>query len=530
MPDFSATIGRLHKNDAVARLWSGDHTLWNPNPTEITNRLGWLNLPVSMAANVGELSRFAREVVAEGVKSVVLLGMGGSGLGPLVLSETFSSQAGFPNLVVLDSTVPAWVNRVSDAINPRETLFLVSSKSGGTLETNTLYAHFRQLVEVMVGEEGAGRHFVAVTDAGTPLEELARKERFRRVFHNHPDVGGRYSVLSFFGLVPAALLGLDGAKLLESAAEMRSRCMPAVMPRDNPGVQLGTIMGKAALDGRDKLTLVTSPSVSTFGSWVEQMVAESTGKDGKGIVPVVGEPMLAPEYYGQDRLFVYMRLAGDDNAANDAGIAALELAGHPVLRTRLADLYDLGAEFFRWELATSIVGVVLNVNPFDQPDVAHAKQITQEMLGADTYSGGLPGVEVLDSLQGLMSEIQPRDYLSIMAYTDSTPDVVHVLTALRAAVAERYKIATTLGYGNRLMHSTGQLHKGGPNSGLFLQLTARHCRDIKVPGQPYTFGFLSDAQALGDLLTLQSKGRRVARIELDDDVVSGVLGLLAEFV
>ena len=514
--DTGPNIDRIHRTGAVARIWRRDHSLW---PQGESAALGWLDLPESMPPNCQALSHLASEVAAEGVSRVVLLGMGGSSLAPLALASAFGPQPGFPELTVLDSTVPTWVRRVSDSSDPASTLYVVSSKSGETTETDALYRHFLHAVEARVGKQNAGSRFVAVTDPGSPLEELARRDGFRAVFLDPPGVVGRYSALSYFGLVPAALAGLDASKFLERGASMRLRCGPQTPLEDNPGVLLGAAMGHAALEGRDKLTLVASPSIATFALWVEQLVAESTGKQGAGIVPVTGEPLMDPRSYGPDRLFGYLRLDGDSNAATDKGIAALEAAGHPVLRLRLADAYDLGAEFFRWEFATALAAAVLGVYPFDQPDVELTKRNTRELLAAHAASATPPQPQSPTGLNELLAQARPGCYLAIMAYVDSTPAVDEALAALRRAATERYRIATTMGYGPRFLHSTGQLHKGGPDSGLFLQLTADHPCDLPIPGNPYTFGALTDLQALADFTALQSRGRKVARVHLGNNAV-----------
>ena len=351
---------------------------------------------------------------------------------------------------------------------------------------------------------------------------MAREHGFRRVFRNPADIGGRYSVLSYFGLAPAALAGLDIARLLERADRMREQCAPSVPDRENPGALLGATIGSLALEGRDKLTLVTSPSIAGFGLWAEQLIAESTGKEGRGIIPVAGEPLMDPACYGHDRLFVYLRLEGDDNAPTDAAIAAVEASGQPVERLKLQDPYDLGAEFFRWEFATAVAGAVLGIHPFDQPNVQQAKDQTIAMLREHSESGRLPNVDAPGSIAGLLSTAKPGDYLAIMAYIRQTPETDMALADLRREIAERHGIATTLGYGPRFLHSTGQVHKGGPDSSLFLQLTADYRADIPVPGESFTFGVLAQAQALGDLKTLLALGRRVARIRLTSGDESGI--------
>ena len=528
LQDVEATLSDLEGRDLVGRIWRGDHTVWKSEPTEITNRLGWLTVADTMEEQIPALKALAADIRGAGIQNIVLLGMGGSSLGPEVVRQTLGSAEGYPRLMVLDSTVPSWVSAVTEAIDPALSLFLVSSKSGSTLEPNALYAHFRSLVEAAVGQEGAGQHFLAITDPDTSLEGLAREQGFRRVFSNPPDIGGRYSVLSYFGLVPAALIGTDVGVLLERAGRMRAGCASGIPAHDNPGAWLGAVMGNLARRGRDKLTVVASPSISSFGLWVEQLIAESTGKEGRGIVPVAGEPLMAPEAYGDDRLFVYMRLEGDDNSATDAAVEAIASSGQPLARLDLADKYDLGAEFYRWEFATAVAGAVLDIHPFDQPNVQGAKDMTDAVLGQYRSSGRLPDPAARGSLDDLLKEARLGDYLAIMPYLRQTPELDRAFDTLRRKVSEQYHIATTLGYGPRFLHSTGQLHKGGPASGLFLQLTAEHGRDVSIPGYPYTFAILSDAQALGDLEALKASGSRTAVVRLDSDDEQSVSQLAAE--
>ena len=528
LTDVEAAVEELQQREVVGRMWRKDHTVWKPDPTEITNRLGWLTVTDVMCDQIPDLTAFGHEVRNAGFRHVVLLGMGGSSLGPEVLRQAFATSDGYPELIVLDSTVPAWVRAVSEGIDPARTLFLVSSKSGSTTEPNAFYAHFRSLVEGAMNQEQAGRNFVAITDPGTSLEELAHEKGFRRIFLNPSDIGGRYSVLSYFGLVPGALIGVNIATLLDRADCMREGCASFVPAHDNPGAWLGAVMGTMARKGRDKLTLVTSPSISSFGLWVEQLIAESTGKEGKGIIPIAGEPQVAPELYGDDRLFVYMRLGQDYNSETDDAIQQIESSGQPVVRLDLRDKYDLGAEFFRWEFATSVAGAILGINPFDQPNVQAAKDMTEKVLGQYQASGRLPQIGATMTFQKLLSEVRLGDYLAIMAYVGQTPEVDQALESLRRSVTERYSIATTLGYGPRFLHSTGQLDKGGPSSGLFLQLTEDHKDDLVIPGETYSFGSLVDAQALGDLEALQASGRRAARVHLGSAVGPGILKLANE--
>ena len=513
-PDIEAALDDLQKREVIARIWRKDHTVWKPAPEEITNRLGWLTVTDLMREQIPGLVSFADEIRKTGFRNVVLLGMGGASLGAEVLHQTFGCAVGYPKFVALDSTVPAWVQAVTDAIDPAHTLFLVSSKSGGTIETISLYKYFRSLVAKAIGEERAGQNFVAITDAGTPLAQLADEAGFRRTFLNPSDVGGRYSVLSYFGLVPAALMGINVRTLLDRTDSMRERCVSGAPTQENPGAWLGVTIGALARQGRDKLTLITSPSIGSFGLWLEQLIAESTGKEGKGILPVVGEPLAASAHYGGDRLFVCLKLEGDNNAAIDTAVESIKSLGQPVVDLELRDRYDLGAEFFRWEFATAVAGAILGINPFDQPNVQAAKDATQRVLQEYQTAGCLPMVEVAGSLADLLAETRRGDYFAIMAYMRRTPEIEAALVNFRRKVTEKYHIVTTVGYGPRLLHSTGQLHKGGPDTGLFLQVTTDHEKDLSIPGEACTFGVLADAQALGDLQALQSLGRRVSRIHL----------------
>ena len=530
LADVEATLADLSQRDVVGHIWRKDHTVWKPNPTEIANRLGWLTITDLMREQVPALQSFAQEVRDAGFRHVVLLGMGGSSLGPEVLRQVFGSAEGYPELIVLDSTVPARVQSVTGAIDPAHTLFLVSSKSGTTTEPLSLYQYFRSLVKTTTGEGKTGRNFIAVTDPGTPLASLGQEEGFRRVFLNPSDVGGRYSVLSYFGLVPAALIGIDIAAVLDRAASMREACAASVPIHENPGAWLGACIGTITLKGRDKLTLVTSPAISSFGLWVEQLIAESTGKEGKGIIPVMGEPLVEPTHYGNDRLFIGLRLAGDDNSALDAAMERIKSSGQPALVLEMKDRCDLGAEFFRWEFATALAGAILGIHPFDQPNVQAAKDATERVLQEYTAAGRLPPVEAAGTLTDLLAEAGKGKYLAIMAYVRQTADVNEVLADFRRKVLERHDIATTLGYGPRYLHSTGQLHKGGPDTGLFLQITADHENDLPVPGKPYTFGLIADAQALGDLQALQSIGRHVIRIHSRRGDGASIAKLLPELV
>ena len=507
-------VASLQETDAVARIWSGDHTLWSSDPTEITDRLGWLETPSSMLDSVDDLNQFAREVRDEGTGHVVLLGMGGSSLGAEVLRQTLEQREGWPDLIVLDSTIPARIASVAESIDPARTLFLVSSKSGTTVEPNMLYRFFRSVVEDAVGAKSAGARFVAITDAGTALDELACQSGFRRVFRNRPDIGGRYSVLSYFGLVPSALIGFDIHGLLNSAAAMEIACGPTLPVSVNAGAWFGAVLGSLALAGRDKLTILTSPSLASFGLWAEQLVAESLGKNGMGIVPIAGEPVENIEDVDDDRLFVSLELAGDGSEIKSLA-DRLVSDGHPLVRYRIGDISDLGAEFYRWEFAVAVAGAVMGVHPFDQPNVQMAKDLTDKALTRFVSQGEAPVLSQEGSIQELTADMRYGDYLAILVYLEQTPELDAALAGLRSAIASKYSIPTTLGYGPRYLHSTGQLHKGGANNVAALVLTAPHAPDVDIPGERFSFGVLADAQASSDLEALRSGGRRVACLTLN---------------
>ena len=524
--EVATRLAKLDAEDVVARIWDRDHTVWKSDPTEIENRLGWLTVPEGMRQKASDLQTFGEEIKDAGFRHVVLMGMGGSSLGPEVLRCALGSAQGYPQLIVLDSTVPAVVQGVSDAIDPANTLLLVSSKSGSTIEPKCLYAHFRGLVDSACGQR-AGDNFIAITDPGTVLERLASDAGFRRTFLNPTDIGGRYSALSYFGLVPAALLGIDTRTLLERAETMVQECGPDRPGSKNPGARLGAAMAQMASEGRNKLTLVTSPSLQPFGLWIEQLLAESTGKEGKGIIPVVGEPHLSPEGYGEDRQFVYLRLEDDDNVESDDFALAIAEASHPLICIDLRDRYDLAGEFYRWEFATAIAGAVLGIHPFDQPDVQAAKDMTDAMLAHVQQTGEFPAVPAETSFDQLLVGIQPDRYVAILSYCQQTPEVDASISLLRQRIVQRYGVATTAGYGPRYLHSTGQLHKGGPASGVYLLLTADPEPDVPIPGRPYSFGQLAHAQAMGDLQALRAASRPVAWVRLDDDVVGSIDSLAA---
>ena len=494
----------LETADVPKRIWKRDPTVWKPDPDtpEISDRLGWLTVGKMMAQQVKTLAAFAEES-RHVFDHVVLCGMGGSSLAPEVLWRTFGQRAGYPTLTVLDSTDPRAVTAAGRGDLARM-LFLISSKSGTTQETDSLYRHFWERTG------GRGAQFVAITDPGTPLAALATERGFRRTFLNPKDIGGRYSALSYFGLVPAALIGIDVGLLLHRAHRAAEASAAWVPASQSPATWLGAIVGEAALAGGNKATFVLSRGIGSYGLWVEQLIAESTGKEGKGILPVADEPLGPPEVYGRDRLFVAVTLRAESDDATEARLRALTAAGHPVVRLELEDRYDLGQEFFRWEFATSVAGAILGINAFDQPNVAESKQNTKEVLAGKQPPAPPATAAELDQF---LTAIRPGDYLALMAYLPPTPENDRRLAAVRAKLRDRLKVATTLGYGPRFLHSTGQLHKGGPPVGHFLQITERAAQDVSIPGAPYTFGQLEAAQAEGDLRALRGRGRPAIRID-----------------
>ena len=490
-------LDRLAREDVAGRLQAGDHTLWADDPAGISNRLGWLTAPDDFAGRVEEIEAFAREAVGDGIDDVVLLGMGGSSLAAEVIASTHGSAPGHPALSVLDTTDPAEIRALDARLDLSRTLFVVASKSGTTVETRSQLDYFWSRLP-------DGAHFAAITDPGTPLAELGEERGFRHVFLNPPEIGGRYSALSYFGLVPAALLGVDLRGLLAPAVEMQRSCGACAPPADNPGVRLGAVLGAAAAAGRDKLTLVLPPPLAALGSWIEQLVAESTGKDGRGIVPVEGEPLGPPEVYGDDRLFVAY---GDHE-----GLAALEGAGHPVVRLPVEDAERLGAEFYRWELATAVAGCLLGVQPFDEPNVQQAKDATARILGSSEPAEAPSTASAAE----LLASVQPGDYIALQAFLPRSEANIEALQAARVRLRDRYGVAATAGFGPRFLHSTGQLHKGGPGSAVCIQIVRDEDDDLEIPGRSAGFGELQRAQALGDLESLRALGRRVARVTLEE--------------
>ena len=507
-------MAAFRKQDVIRRIWDRDPSVWSGSDED--RWLGWLALPAARDG-IERLTQFANAIKAEGATDVVLLGMGGSSLAPEVMGSIIGRAEGFPKLHVLDSTDPAQIREVERAIDFSRTVFLVASKSGTTLEVNILKQYFFHRAVQLLGESDAGKHFVVTTDPGSKMEQIARQEQFRAVFPGVPSVGGRYSALSNFGLVPAALIGIDPGLLLDRAREMAQRC--ASDGPENAGFELGVVLGEAALLGRDKPTLITPAGLSSFGTWLEQLVAESLGKQGKAIIPIDGEATGQPDVYASDRVFVQLRSTASPDAAADTLVDKLERAGHPVVRIEWHDRYALGAEFFRWEFATAVAGAILGVNPFDQPDVEAAKVVTRRLAGEYEQSGKLPdedpGVKERD-IAALLNQLREGDYFALLAFIDMNQAHRNALDAIRGVVRDRRKVATTVGFGPRYLHSTGQAHKGGPNTGVFLMITCDDQQDLPVPDQRYTFGIIKRLQARGDYEVLASRGRRVLRVHLKD--------------
>jgi len=533
---------------SVRRLWGGDAHLWTG--ADESKWLGWLTIVEAQRKRIASLSKLAEDIRQQGFYHIVLLGMGGSSLGPEVFAETFGRQNGSPELLVLDSTDPAQIRTVESKIDPARTLFIVSSKSGSTLEPNILKQYFFECVKKAVGFDKAGSRFIAVTDPGSKLQAIAERDRFRHIEFGIPSIGGRYSVLSDFGLVPAAAMGLDIGRLLGATEIMVRSCAANVPPAHNPAVVLGAILGVLGQSGRDKVTIIASPGIADFGAWLEQLLAESTGKQDKGLIPVDAEPLGSPEVYGKDRLFVYVRLSGKSDPMQDGAVIALERAGHPVVRITVTDRYHIGQEFFRWELATAVAGSILGINPFDQPDVEASKVKTRELTDAYERTGMLPPEAALLEESGLtlfadeknskafakahtllnvlaahFARVQEGDYCALLAYVERNKRHRDALQEIRVLIRDRKRIATCLGFGPRFLHSTGQAYKGGPNTGVFLQITCDDPPDVQVPDQKYTFGVVMAAEARGDFQVLAERDRRLLRVHLGEHVGAGLTTL-----
>ena len=542
----------------VRRLWQQDASLWTGE--DEAKWLGWLGITDEQLAGATKLNEIADEIRSAGFSDILLLGMGGSSLCPEVLALTFAQTPGFPRLHILDSTDPAQIRSVEKKIDLAKTLFTVSSKSGSTLEPNIYKQYFFERVQQTVGADKAGSRFIAITDPGSKMQQVAERDRFRHIFYGLPSIGGRYSALSNFGMVPAAAMGLDAGKFLQRTKEMVEACKPSTPVEQNPGVMLGLIMGTAAKLGRDKITLITSPGIADLGAWLEQLIAESTGKLGKGIIPVDREELGAPPIYGNDRIFACLRLESAPDAAQDAGVAALEKAGNPVVRITVSDTYSLGQEFFRWEIATAVAGSILGINPFNQPDVEASKIVTKQLTSEYESTGSLPPEKPIleeagfklftdeknaadlaraagagsdgllkNYLRAHLARLGAGDYLAVLGYVEMNVENESLLQSLRMTVRDRKRVVTCLGFGPRFLHSTGQAYKGGPNSGVFLQITCDDANDLPVPGQKYTFGVVKAAQARGDFQVLADRKRRALRVHLGSDVKTG-LGKLAELV
>ena len=556
-------------NGKVARFWQKDPGLWTRDDEE--NWLGWTDIVEREQAERAAFTALAADVKAAGCQSVLLLGMGGSSLCPEVLAVTFGRQDGvpgdrsssqgcqdgFPALHIVDSTDPAQVKAARDGVNLAETLVIVASKSGSTLEPNVLKQYFFEEMKKAVGAQKAGSHFLAITDPGSKMEQVAKADGFRHIFYGDPRIGGRFSALSNFGVVAAAVAGLDTDKMLAEAAKaVASAKLP---PAENPAVELGLTLGAAANAGRDKLTIFTSPEIYDLGAWLEQLIAESTGKLGKGITPVDREAIGAPGVYGNDRIFVCVRLKGTADASADSNLAArvadLEAAGHPVIHIEMANLYEIFGQFFAWEVATAVAGSVMGINPFNQPDVESAKIETRALTAAYEETGKLavrvpvlvdegikvyateayaatlkaaaPSQTLAGFLRAHLGQIHTGDYFAVLAFLPMFPEHEAAIQAFRHQVRDRKRVATCLGFGPRFLHSTGQDYKGGPNSGVFLQITADHPVDVEIPGQKLSFGVVIDAQAAGDLAVLESRGRRAVRVHLGADIAAGLKTLAA---
>jgi transaldolase/glucose-6-phosphate isomerase len=543
------------KEKWVERIWKKDASLWKSEPEHqaiIKNALGWLTVAHQVHEHSHELEEFAANIRRAGFKHLMLLGMGGSSLCVEVFRQSFGQQEGAPTLLVLDSTDPLAIKALEDQVNVADTLFIVASKSGSTTEPNAFFQYFYDKVKAVKGSR-AGENFVAITDPGTNMEQRAKDNDFRRIFLNPADIGGRYSALSYFGMVPASVQGFDFKTLLDRADRIAHACDSCVPGADNPGAHLGAIMGEMAKAGKDKLTLVTSPELASLGLWIEQLIAESTGKDGRGILPVAGEALGNPSSYGDDRLFVAMSIGGSIGAEADAKLKALEAQGHPVVRHILHDKLDLGEQFFLWEFATAFAGAVLGINSFDQPNVQESKDNTKALLAEYAEKGKLPEQSVAASNDGLtvycddatkarlsegnsgsvadliaahLNQAKAGDYCAILAYVNETQAHDTVIQDLRTHLRDGLRVATTVGYGPRFLHSTGQLHKGGSDAGVFMQITADDDQDMAVPQESYTFGVLKAAQALGDFQSLASRNRRAIRVHLGKDRQAGLEKLL----
>jgi glucose-6-phosphate isomerase len=538
-------------NNKVDRLWKKDSSLWTKDGEE--KWLGWIDIVEREQKEAAAQAALAEDIRSAGFESALLLGMGGSSLCPEVLAVTFGTQTGFPELLIVDSTDPAQVKAARDKVDLARTIVVVASKSGSTLEPNVLKQYFFEEMKKAVGLEQAGRHFIAITDPGSKMEQVAKGDKFRHIFYGDPEIGGRYSALSNFGVIAATVAGLNTPRLLAEAAKgVAAAKLPVA---NNPAVQLGLILGSAHNAGRDKITIFTSPEIYDLGAWMEQLIAESTGKLGKGITPVDREAIGAPAVYGNDRVFAYVRLKGTADSGQDAMVAALEAAGHPVVHFEISDLYEIFGLFFTWEVATAVAGSIMGINPFNQPDVESAKIETRALTSEYEKTGRLPerspiladgdielyatadyaaklkaaapSSDLKGYLRAHLDQVHPGDYFATLAFLTMIPANEAAIQGFRHKVRDAKRVATCLGFGPRFLHSTGQDYKGGPNSGVFLQITAGHTVDVSIPDQKYSFGIVIDAQAAGDLAVLESRGRRALRVHLGGDVSAGLKKIAA---
>ncbi|MGD0345892.1 MAG: bifunctional transaldolase/phosoglucose isomerase [Terracidiphilus sp.] len=546
-----AATADWQSNRKIERFWKKDPSLWTRDGEE--KWLGWIDIVERQQKDVASLAALGGDVRSAGFRSALLLGMGGSSLCAEVLAKTFGPQSGSPELIIVDSTDPAEVMAACEGVDLGKAMVIVASKSGSTLEPNILKQFFYEQVRRVVGAGHVGSHFVAITDPGSKMEQVARNDSFRYIFYGDPEIGGRYSALSNFGMVAATVAGLNVGKLLDEAAKGVASAKQPI--ENNPGVQLGLLLGSAANAGRDKFTIFTSPEIYDLGAWLEQLIAESTGKQGKGITPVDREAIGAPEVYGNDRIFAYVRYKDTADYSLDAKVLALEAAGHPVISIGIEDLYEIFGQFFTWEIATAVAGSVMGINPFNQPDVESAKIETRaltteyektgklperqpvlaeagiELYATEAYAAQLRALAPTDSLTGFLrahlAQLRAGDYFAALAFLPMFPEHEAAIQVSRDAVRDKKHVATCLGFGPRFLHSTGQDYKGGPNTGVFLQITAKHAEDMDIPGQKYSFGVVIDAQAAGDLAVLESRGRRALRVHLGADVAAGLNALNA---
>jgi glucose-6-phosphate isomerase len=527
---FNTAFEEIAEQEIITRIWKQDHTVWKNDPDEITNRLGWLNSANAMLDNISRLEKLSKSVIKDGYTHALLLGMGGSSLAPEVFSKTFGIKNEYLDLSVLDSTDPDAIHLFRDKIDPDHTLFIVSTKSGGTVETLSFFKYFYNWLSDLMNGDDVGKHFIAITDPGSQLDVLADRFNFRDVFLNDSEIGGRFSALSYFGLVPAALTGIDIQKLLTNSLSLCCSHKTCTNIDKNEGALLGAILGELYKQGRDKLTFIISPQISTFGNWVEQLIAESTGKEGNGILPIVTESIGSTGDYGNDRAFVVLQLEGDDSIVSD--IDFIKSTGHPIITFKIKDLYDLGSQFFLWEFATAVACNRIKVNPFNQQDVESSKCKARNLVKAYTQNKTLPKGETAvltkENLADFLTNVQSGAYISLHVYIQPTDQITQLLSDISTQLRNRTKIVTTIGYGPRFLHSTGQLHKGDSGKGLFIQLTSDSINDIPIPDESglsqssITFNTLKNAQAMGDYQALKNADRKVIRFHLGNDVIGGL--------